>query len=73
MEIERGDFLYFPVNKNGKWLKDSQGKPRVYRSAKAALRNLEKQEYVAIHIYAADNILSREEFEEAVSNNAKDL
>ena len=71
MPIRPSDFLYFPVNKNGEWLKDSQGKPRVYRSAMAAFRNLEKQEYVAMQVYAADDILSREEFEKAIPRTAK--
>lgn len=70
MPITPSDFLYFPI-KNGKWLKDSQGKPRVYRSAKAAFKNLKKQEYDAIHIYAADDILGRKEFEKAVEDNGR--
>lgn len=65
MPIEPSDFLYFPI-KNGKWLRDSQGKPRVYKSATAAFRNLENQDYELIQIYAVDDVLSREEFEKAV-------
>ena len=56
------EYLYFPI-KNGKWLRDSQGKPRVYKSARLALRNLEKFEYDSIQIYAVDDVVSREEFE----------
>ena len=66
MSIKPSNFLYFPVNERGQWLRDSQGKPRVYRSATGAFRNLKEKEYVAIQIYAVDDILSREEFEKAV-------
>ena len=65
MALTPSDFLYFPV-KNGKWLRDSQGKPRVYRSATAAFNNLKNQEYDLMLIYAADDALSRQEFEKAV-------
>ena len=55
-------FLYFPT-KNGKWLKDSQGKPRVYKDYKMALKNLKKQDYDHIQIYVVDDVVNREEFE----------
>lgn len=55
-------FLYFPV-KNGKWLRDSQGKPRVYKSVNVALKNLKKEQYDQVQVYAVDDVLSREEFE----------
>ena len=66
MALTPSDFLYFPLNENGEWLRDSQGKPRVYRSATGAYKNLQKQKYVAIQIYAVDDIVSREEFEKAL-------
>lgn len=62
MSIEPSKFLYFPV-KNGKWLRDSQGKPRVYKSVESAKRNLEKVNYEFIQVYAVDDVISREEFE----------
>lgn len=69
MPIAPSDFLYIPVDEKGNWTKDSQGKIRLYKSATAAFRNLQDREYTAIHIYAADDILSREEFEKAVQRN----
>ena len=62
MPLNPSDFLYFPV-KNGKWLRDSQGKPRVYKSVKSAMRNLEREHYDFMQIYAIDDVVSREEFE----------
>lgn len=70
MSLTPSDFLYFPV-KNGKWLRDSQGKPRVYKSATAAYKNLKKHEYDLIQVYAVDDVLSREEFEQAVEKNER--
>ena len=58
-------YLFFPI-KNGKWLRDSQGKPRVYKSKSAALRNLQKTEYDSIQIFVIDDVLSKEEFESEV-------
>lgn len=60
--IKRSGFLYFPT-KDGKWLRDSQGKPRVYKNAKTAHKNLKTKEYDLIQVYAIDDVLSREEFE----------
>ncbi len=57
------EYLYFPVC-NGKWLRDSQGRPRVYKSAKTAIKNLERHKYDSIQLYALDDVYSREEFEE---------
>lgn len=70
MPMTPSNFLYFPV-KNGKWLRDSQGKPRVYKSAKAAVKNLQRTDYDydLIQIYAVDDVVSREEFEKAVMLN----
>lgn len=61
--------LFFPL-KNGEWLRDSRGKPRVYKSARTALRNLEHLEYDSIHIYAIDDVLSREDFEKGGESDA---
>lgn len=72
MPIKPSDFLYFPV-KNGEWLRDSQGKPRVYRSAEAAYRNLQKQKYDAIQVYVMDDILSREVIERGCGGKAERL
>jgi hypothetical protein len=62
------EHLYFPV-KDGKWLRDSQGKPRVYKNPKRAFENLKKLEYDAIQIYAIDDVLSREYFESAMKGD----
>lgn len=61
-------FLYFPI-RDGEWMRDSQGKPRVYKSASSALRNLCDREYDCIQIYAIDDVLSREEFEKVGKRN----
>ena len=68
MSMTPSNFLYFPV-KNGKWLRDSQGKPRVYKSAKAAVKNLQRTDYDLIQVYAVDDVVIREEFEKAVMAN----
>lgn len=54
--------LYFPT-KNGEWLRDSQGKPRVYKSAMSAVKNLKNQDYDSMQIYTVDDVVSREDFE----------
>ena len=66
MKIKPSEFLYFPT-KNGNWLRDSQGKPRVYKSPRALLKNLKSHEYDHIQIYACDDVVSREEFERSVT------
>ena len=66
MLMKPSEFLYFPT-KNGQWLLDSQGKPRVYKSPRMLLRNLNSHEYDHVQVYACDDILSREEFGEAVT------
>ena len=63
--IKPSNILYFPI-RNGRWLQDSQGKPRVYKSVSQAVKNLKKHEYDHIQIYTIDDVLSREEFEKAV-------
>lgn len=66
MSMTPSDYLFFPT-KNGEWLRDSQGKPRVYKSAKTAINNLKNQQYDHIQIYVVDDVVSREEFEKAVN------
>lgn len=56
------EYLFFPI-KDGKWLRDSQGKPRVYKSPTAALNNLKNHEYDTILVYAIEDIVTKEEFE----------
>lgn len=56
------EYLYIPV-KDGEWLRNTRGNPRIYKSARSAVRNLEDYEYDSIQIYALDDVLSREEFE----------
>ena len=60
--LKPSKFLYVPI-KNGYWLRDSQGKPRMYKSISSAIQNLKKQNYDYIHIYVIDDEVSREEFE----------
>lgn len=60
--LKPSNFLYVPI-KNGYWLRDSQGKPRMYKSVSSAIQNLKKQNYDYIHIYVIDDEVSREEFE----------
>ena len=60
--LKPSKFLCFPM-KNGKWLRDSQGKPRMYKSMSSAMQNLKKQDYDCINIYVVDDEISREEFE----------
>ena len=68
MAMTPSKFLYFPV-KNGEWLRDSQGKPRVYKSVESAIKNLKKADYDFIQVYAVDDVISREEFEKGGVNN----
>ena len=69
--MKPSDYLYFPI-KDGEWLRDSQGKPRVYKSATGALRNLEHLKYDHVQIFAIDDVVSREEFEKVVRKGATD-
>jgi hypothetical protein len=56
------NYLFVPT-KNGAPLHDSQGKPRMYKTIGAAIKNLEHLEYDGMTVYILDNIVSREEFE----------
>ena len=61
------EYLFFPT-KDGKWLQDSQGKPRVYKSALAAVKNLKKHQYDEMQIYTVDDAVKREDFERLVGS-----
>ena len=61
-------YLFLPV-KDGEWLRDSQGKPRVYKSALAAVKNLKNHQYNEIQIYTVDDVVKREDFERLVGYN----
>lgn len=60
--MKPSEYLYFPT-KNGEWLRDSQGKPMVYKSAMSAIKNLKNQDYDSMKIYTVDDVVSREFFE----------
>lgn len=62
MSVTPSKYLYFPT-KNGKWLRDSQGKPRVYKSPEMALQNLKTHEYDHIQLYSCQYVFTKEEFE----------
>lgn len=62
MSMTPSCILYIPT-KNGKWLKDSQGKLRVYKNANSAIRNLKKEQYDHIQVYVIDYVISRDEFD----------
>lgn len=66
MKLEPSEYLYFPT-KNGQWLRDSQGKPRVYKSPKALLQNLKPHNYDHVQVYACDDVFTKEEFEGLVT------
>lgn len=55
-------YLFFPT-KNGEWLRDSQGKPRVYKTVGGALRNPAHLDYDTMQIFECIDKPSREEFE----------
>ena len=63
MSLKPSRYLFFPI-KDGEWLRDSQGKPRVYKSPQSAYRNLERHAYDSIHVYAVADVMSRSEFVE---------
>ena len=62
MKKTPSNFLFVPT-KNGAFLKDSQGKPRMYKTIGAAIKNLERFEYDEMVVYCLDDVVSREEFE----------
>lgn len=55
-------YLFFPV-RNGEWLRNSQGNPRVYKSAASAFRELECRQYDTMQIFGICDEMSREDFE----------
>ena len=66
------EYLFVPI-RNGRTLTDSQGKPRMYKSASVAVQILEikKQEWDEIKVYVVDDVVSREDFEKKVRSNGK--
>ena len=60
--------IYFPM-KNGKWLTDSRGKIRVYKSLKRAVKENKDREYDHIQIFMLDDVLSREYCEKDGADN----
>ena len=69
MSIRSSEYLYFPI-KHGARLRDSQGKPRMYKTLESARKNLKKQDYDFVHVYSVEDIVSREEFEKGGEDNA---
>lgn len=63
--LKPSKYIYIPI-KNRRWLSDSQGKPRMYKSVEAAVKNLKNHCYDYIHAYAIDDEVSREVFENSV-------
>lgn len=62
--------LFVPL-KNGEWLRDSQGRARMYKSQSIALANLKALDYDTMQIFAIDDVLSREEFERIATRESK--
>lgn len=56
-------YLFIPF-KDGRWLRDSQGKPRIYKSASMALNYLKRRDYDTMQVFAIDDVMSRESFEQ---------
>ena len=61
-------YLFVPL-KNGEWLRDSQGKPRIYKSSAMALSNLRHLDYDIMQIFTIDDEVTREEFEKGVTHD----
>lgn len=59
-------FIFIPI-RNGKWLTDSKGKTRIYKTFKRAVQENKDREYDHIQVYMLDDVLSREECEKGVS------
>lgn len=55
-------YLFFPI-KDGRFLRDSQGKPRFYNSAEKAVKELERFDYDFMKIYEEHDMVSRRELE----------
>ena len=69
-EMKPSKYLFVPL-KNGEWLRDSQGRARMYKSQSIALANLKALDYDTIQIFAIDDALSREEFERIATRKSK--
>jgi len=61
-DIKPTEYLFVPL-KNGEFLRDSRCNPRVYRSASLALKNLIYLEYDVIQIFAIDDVVTKDDFE----------
>ena len=70
MPLTPSTYLFFPI-KDGEWLRDSQGKPRVYKSPRSAYRNLEGHAYDSIQVYAIVDVMSRSEFGELLKGGTE--
>ena len=57
--METSEFLFIPA-RNGEWLRDSRGKPRVYKSGQSALRNLADREFDTIQMFECIDEFSKE-------------
>ena len=49
--LKPSNFLYVPI-KNGYWLRDSQGKPRMYKRVSSAIQNLTKKNSLISALFA---------------------
>lgn len=65
MLIPTNNLVCFPV-KDKKWLTDSKGKVRVYKTVKRAVVENKDREYDHIQVFMLDDVLSREECETLV-------
>lgn len=65
--MKPSEYIYLPTI-DGKILKDSQGKPRMYKSASSTFRHLQfiYQDYDHIQIYKIDDVVSKQDFESLV-------
>ena len=66
--IPTSKIVCFPV-KDGKWLTDSKGKVRVYKTVKRAVVENKDREYDHIQVFVLDDVLTRKECERGVDND----
>ncbi len=55
--------LYLPVIK-GEFIRDSEGKPRVYTNADAAIFGMKNKAFDEVRIYKLNHVMTRECFED---------
>lgn len=60
--IKPTKYLFVPL-KDGEWLRDSQGKPRIYKSVAMALTNLANHDYDIMQIFSIEDVVNRSDFE----------